>query len=79
MQNASRFISKANFSKNKKACFRDPCLDFRDQIFVCPDFRDPCPYFRDQILVCPDFRGPPRDSCPDFPDSNIRRDYAIWV
>ena len=43
------------------------------------DFRDPCPEFRDQILVCPDFRGPRRDSCPDYPDSNSRRDYAIWV
>ena len=59
--------------------FRDPCPDFRDQILVCPDFRDPCPDFRDQILVCPDFRGPWRDSCPDFPDSNSRRDYAVWV
>ena len=38
-----------------------------------------CPDFRDQILVCPDFRGPRRDSFPDFPDSNSRRDYAIWV
>ena len=59
--------------------FRDPCPDFGDQTLVCPDFRDPCPDFRDQILACPDFRGPRLDSCPDFPDSNSRRDYAIWV
>ena len=43
------------------------------------DFRDPCPDFRDKFLVCPDFRGPRRDSCQDFPDSNSRRDYAIWI
>ena len=49
--------------------FRDPCPDFGDQILVCPEFRDPCP----------DFCGQRRDSCPDFPDSNSRRDYAIWV
>ena len=59
--------------------FRDPWPDFGDQILVCPDFRDPCPDFRDQNLVCPDFCGPRRDSYPDFPDSNSRRDYSIWV
>ena len=48
--------------------FRDPCLELRDQVLVCPDSPDPCPDFRDQILVCPDFCGPRRDSCPDFPD-----------
>ena len=26
------------------------------------------------ILAGPDFHGPRRDSCPDFPDSNSRRD-----
>ena len=35
--------------------------------------------FRGQFLVCPDFRGPRRYSCPDFPDSKFRRDYAFWV
>ena len=58
---------------------RDPFQDFRDQILVCADFCDPCPDLRDQILVCPEFRGPRRDSCPHFPDSNSRRDCAIWV
>ena len=51
---------------------RDTCPDFSDQILVCPDFLD-------QNLACPDFRGPRLDSCPDFPDSNSRRDYAVWV
>ena len=59
--------------------FRDPCPDFGDQILVCPDFRDPFPDFLDQILVYLDFRGRRRDSSPDFPDSNSRRDYAILV
>ena len=59
--------------------FRDPYPDFRKQILICPDFRDPFPDFRDQILVFPDFRYPRRDSFPDFPDSNSRHDYAIWV
>ena len=38
-----------------------------------------CPDFRNQILACPDFRGPRRDTCPDFSDSNSRRDYLTWV
>ena len=59
--------------------FCDPCLDFRDQILVCSDFRDLCPDIRDQILACLDFLGSRRDSCPDFPDSSSRSDYAIWV
>ena len=44
--------------------FCQPCLDFRDQISVCPDFCNPCPDFRDQVLVRSDFR----DLCPDFRD-----------
>ena len=46
---------------------------------LCPDFCDPFSDFPDQILVCLDFFEPRLDSCPDFPDSNSRRDYAIWV
>ena len=42
-------------------------------------FRDQCQDLDDQILVCPDFRGPRCDSCPEFLDSNSRRDYALWV
>ena len=42
-------------------------------------FRDPCPDLDDQNLVCPDFRGPRCNSCPEFLDSNFRRDYALWV
>ena len=47
--------------------FRNPFSDFHDQF----------PQFRDQILVCPEFCCPRRDSCPNFSDSNSRRDYAF--
>ena len=43
------------------------------------DFRDTCLDFHDRILVCPDIHGPRSNSCPDVPDSNSRRNYAIWV
>ena len=65
--------------KSRDTGSQDACPDFGDQIFVCPVFRDPFPDFCDQIFVCRDFRGPRRGSCPDFVDSNSRRDYAIWV
>ena len=32
-----------------------------------------------ESLLSLDFRGQRREPCPDFPDSNSRRDYAIWV
>ena len=53
---------------------------------VFQTFATSSPISSDQVFVRPDFRNPRRDlrpdncdSCSDFPDSNSRRDCAIFV
>ena len=57
--------------------FRDPCLDFGDQILVCPEFRDPCPDFATKFWYVQTFADNGATHAQTFQSQTLG--YAIWV